>query len=364
MKIIADDNIPFLRGRLEEVAEVVYVDQFGFTPEVVRDADAVVIRTRTRCDEALLGGSKVRLVATATIGMDQIDLPWCAAAGIKVSNAPGCNAPGVAQYVWSALLRMGFDPKRDTLGIVGCGNVGSVVFDWGRQLGVKMLVSDPPKEEAMTAKETGTTQKGGDISNSNHGEVNSKGGNIDSWQGVVEYVPLDELLRRSDAVTLHTPLTRDGKYPSYHLIGEKELELIGDGKILVNAARGPVVDFAALRPHVLSGRIRTVIDTWEGEPKVDEEILAAVDFGTFHIAGYSRQGKERATRMAIEAVEREFGVTVDKNGLEPVYTGTPGITDEMIIGSYDPTVDSEALKKAPAEFDRLRRDYCYRDEPR
>ena len=173
MKIIADDNIPFLRGRLEEVAEVVYVDQFGFTPEVVRDADAVVIRTRTRCDEALLGGSKVRLVATATIGMDQIDLPWCAAAGIKVSNAPGCNAPGVAQYVWSALLRMGFDPKRDTLGIVGCGNVGSVVFDWGRQLGVKMLVSDPPKEEAMTAKETGTTQKGGDISNSNHGEVHS-----------------------------------------------------------------------------------------------------------------------------------------------------------------------------------------------
>lgn len=332
MKIIADDNIPFLKGRLEEVAEVVYVDQFGFTPEVVRDADAVVIRTRTRCDEALLGDSKVRLVATATIGMDQIDLPWCAAAGIKVNNAPGCNAPGVAQYVWSALLRMGFDPKRDTLGIVGCGNVGSVVFDWGRQLGVKTLVSDPPKEEAM--------------------------------QGEVEYVPLDELLRRSDAVTLHTPLTRDGKYPTYHLIGEKELELIGDGKILVNAARGPVVDFAALRPHVLSGRIRTVIDTWEGEPTVDEEILAAVDFGTFHIAGYSRQGKERATRMAIEAVEREFGVTVDKSGLEPVYTGTPGIKAEMITASYDPTVDSEALKKAPAEFDRLRRDYCYRDEPR
>lgn len=331
MKIIADDNIPYLKGRLEAVAEVVYVDQFGFTPELVRDADAVVIRTRTRCDKALLGESSVRLVATATIGMDQIDVPWCTANGISVHNAPGCNAPGVAQYVWSALFRLGFDPSKDTLGIVGCGNVGSVVFDWGRQMSVRMLVNDPPKEE--------------------------------NAQGGPEYVPLDELLRRSDAVTLHTPLTRDGKYPTYHLIGEKELQLIGDGKIFVNAARGPVVDFTALKPHVMSHRIRSVIDTWEGEPKVDEEILAAADFGTFHIAGYSRQGKERATRMAIEAVEQEFGVAVDKSGLEPVYTGTPGITPQMIIDSYDPTIDSNALKNAPAEFDKLRRNYNFRNEP-
>jgi len=331
MKIIADDNIPFLKGRLEAVADVVYVDQFGFTPGLVSDADAVVIRTRTRCDESLLGGSRVRLVATATIGMDQIDRAWCTSNGINVCNAPGCNAPGVAQYVWSSLLRMGFDPTKDTLGIVGCGNVGSVVRDWGLQMGVRMLVNDPPKEE--------------------------------SAPGTLEYVPLDVLLRRSDAVTLHTPLTHDGKYPTHHLIGERELQLIGDGKIFVNAARGPVVDFKALKPHVLSGRIRSVIDTWEGEPKVDEEILAAVEYGTFHIAGYSRQGKERATRMAIEAVEREFGVTVDKSGLEPAYTGTPDITPEKIIDSYDPKVDSDALKNAPAEFDRLRREYNFRDEP-
>lgn len=333
MKIIADDNIPFLKGRLEAVAEVVYVDQFGFTPELVKDADAVMIRTRTRCDEVLLGGSRVRLVATATIGMDQIDRAWCAANGINVCNAPGCNAPGVAQYVWSSLFRLGFDPAKDTLGIVGCGNVGSVVYDWGRQMGVRMLVNDPPKEE--------------------------RGEGI----GEYGYVSLEELLRRSDAVTLHTPLTRDGKHPTYHLIGDMELRLIEDGKIFVNAARGAVVDFKALKPHVQTHRIRSVIDTWEGEPKVDEEILAAVDFGTFHIAGYSRQGKERATRMAIEAVEREFRVTIDKSGLEPKYTGTPGITPEEIIGSYDPTVDSEALKKAPAEFDRLRREYNFRDEP-
>ena len=112
MKIIADNNIPFLKGRLEPFAEVVYTDQWGFTPELVKDADCLLIRTRTRCDSKLLEGSNVRLIATATIGMDQIDTTWCASAGITVRNAPGCNAPGVAQYVWSALLRKGFDPKR------------------------------------------------------------------------------------------------------------------------------------------------------------------------------------------------------------------------------------------------------------
>lgn len=329
MKIIADNNIPFLRGRLEPVAEVVYVDQAGFTPAIVKDADALLIRTRTRCDEALLDGSAVRLVATATIGMDQIDLDWCAAAGITVRNAPGCNAPGVAQYVWASLLRLGFDPQRHTLGLVGCGNVGSIVRDWGLRLGARVLVSDPPKEE--------------------RGEAG-------------EYVALNELLRHSDAVTLHTPLTRAGSHPTFHLIGERELSLIGDGKILVNAARGPVVDFAALRPHVLSGRLRAVIDTWEGEPKVDRDLLDAVEYGTFHIAGYSLQGKQRATRMVLEAVEDTFGVSIDKSGLAPAYTEPESLTAELITDSYDPAGDTAALRDAPEAFDTLRAAYHYRPE--
>lgn len=324
MKIVADDNIPYLKGRLEGVADVVYVDQFGFTPEVVKDADALMIRTRTRCDERLLGESSVRLVATATIGMDQIDTDWCANHGIRVENAPGCNAPGVAQWVWASLLRMGFDPRRDTLGLVGCGNVGSVVLDWGRRLGARILVSDPPKG--------------------------------------IEDAPLEQIVAESDAVTLHTPLTREGEHATYHLIGEHELARLRDGKILVNAARGPVVDFAALKPHVTGGRIRAAIDTWEGEPSVDKELLDSVEYGTFHIAGYSRQGKERATRMALEAIERTFGVNVDKSGLEPAYTGTQGLTAERIVNSYDPAVDTAALRSAPDDFDTLRRNYHYREE--
>ena len=332
MKIVADDNIPFLKGRLENSAEnieVVYVDQWGFTPELVKDADALIIRTRTLCNEALLGGSKVRLVATATIGTDQIDLPWCAQNGIAIRNAPGCNAPGVAQYVWSCLLRMGFDPSHDILGIIGCGNVGSIVREWGRALGAKILISDPPKEEAGICG---------------------------------EYVPLEELLERSDAITLHTPLTKTGRHATHHLIGGRELSLIRDGKILVNAARGPVIDFNALKPHVTNGRIRAAIDTWENEPTLDEELLEAVEYGTFHIAGYSRQGKERATRMALEAVAEVLGIEADLSGLEGAYTGTPGLSPEKITTSYDPATDTAALREEPKEFDRLRRDYRYREE--
>lgn len=335
MKIIADENIPFLRGRLEAMrpggAEVTYVDQFGFTPGLVRDADAVVIRTRTRCDASLLEGSSVRLVATATIGMDQIDLGWCAGRGIEVRNAPGCNAPGVAQYVWASLLRSGFDPARHTLGIVGCGNVGSVVREWGESLGCRMLMSDPPRQEAGIPG---------------------------------EYTPLDRLLAESDAVTLHTPLTLAGPHATRHLIGERELALMRDGAILVNAARGPVVDFEALRPEVTGGRLRAIIDTWEGEPRVDRAILDAALYATFHIAGYSLQGKQRATRMAIEAVERAFGVEVDKSGLEQAYAGLPGVTAADIMASYDPAADTAALRAAPDDFDRLRHDYEYRRETR
>lgn len=329
MKFIVDDNIPFIKGRLEPHAEVVYTDQFGFTPDLVRDADAVIIRTRTRCNEQLLGGSSVRLVATATIGTDQIDIPWCLANGIAVENSPGCNAPGVAQYVWSALLREGFEPGRHRLGIVGCGNVGSIVRQWAGRLGAEVLVSDPFKEA----------------------------------EGVENpYASLERIMSECDAVTLHTPLTRDGEHPTFHLIGEREISLMRPGALLINAARGPVADGNAIKKALQKGRIRAVIDTWEGEPAIDKELLPLTDFGTFHIAGYSCEGKQRATRMVLESVERHFGIEVDKSGLAGRYSEPEGLCARMILDSYDPGVDSRALKGAPDSFDTLRREYDFRHE--
>lgn len=311
------------------MADVEYVDQNAFTPELVRDADALLIRTRTRCDRNLLENSTVKLVATATIGMDQIDMPWCRKAGITVRNSPGCNAPAVAQYVWSSLLRLGFTPGKHRLGLVGSGNVGGIVAYWGRLMGVEVLVSDPPRQRF----------------------------------GIEDnYYPLEKIMKECDAVTLHTPLTRDGEYATFHLIGEKELEAMRPGAILVNAARGPVVDFRALEKILESGRIRAVIDTWEGEPVVNPRVLEHSDIATFHIAGYSRQGKERATRMVLEAVENRFGVSVDKSGLEGAYVPPFSIDAETIVGSYDPFADDAALRGNPGEFETLRHDYRYREE--
>lgn len=331
MKIIIDNKIPFIAGRLEGVAEVVYAAPGGFTPALVADADALIVRTRTACAAPLLEGSRVKLVATATIGTDHIDIPWCGKAGIAVENAAGCNAPGVAQYVWSSLLRGGFKPQRDTLGVVGKGHIGSIVAHWGRLLGARVIVCDPPRERAGLADE--------------------------------DYAELSTLLRESDAVTLHTPLTRGGADNTFHLIGERELGLMRPGSILVNASRGPVADNAAWSAAVKEGRVRAVADVWEGEPLMDPALLSGAFVATPHIAGYSRQGKERATRMALEAVERHFGVSVDKSGLEGDYMAPEAVTAQAILDSYDPLADTAALRGAPERFEELRGDYTYRDEP-
>ena len=324
-----DDNIPYIQGRLEEVADVEYLDQFGFTPETIKGADAMIIRTRTLCNSELLENSDVKSIATATIGTDQIDIPWCNEHGIKISNAPGCNAPGVAQYVWSSLLRIGFNPSKHKLGVVGCGNVGSIVADWGRKLGAEVWISDPPRQDSGQQE---------------------------------DYHPLEEIMSECDAISLHTPLIKSGKYPTRHLIGERELALMKDGAVLVNAARGAVVDNNALLRKVKEGGIRTIIDTWEDEPALNDELLKLVDIGTFHIAGYSNEGKQRATRMVLEAMEKEFGFKVDKSDLAPEYRPWATIEAEGIIESYDPYVDSKALKNSPKDFDQLRRNYNYRPE--
>lgn len=331
MKIIVDNKIPFIAGRLEPLGEVVYTDPFAFTPELVKDADVLIIRTRTHCNEALLDGSTVKLVATATIGTDQIDIPWCESHGITVENAAGCNAPGVAQYVWSSLLRNGFDPSRHTLGVVGKGNIGSIVADWGRRLGAKVIVSDPPRKEAGYTDE--------------------------------DYLSLEEVLTQADAVTLHTPLTKEGEHPTYHLISTPQLQLMMPGAVLVNAARGGVVDNPAWVEWLDEGRGKGIVDVWEGEPDINKELLSKAIITTPHIAGYSREGKERATRMVLEAVERKYGVTLDKSGLEGAYVAPEGAIDPTAITeSYNPATDTERLRSHPENFEQLRSDYDYRRE--
>lgn len=338
IKIVADKNIPYLEGRIEN-AELKKVPAAAISAEAVREADALIVRTRTECGALLLAGSKVRVVATATIGMDHIDESWCESHGITVRNAPGCNAPGVALYVWSSLLRSGFKPSKDTLGVVGYGHVGSIVAQWGRRLGARVLVNDPPREEAGYEDE--------------------------------EYEPLEKVLKESDAITLHVPLTKATQhheegisgsggngYPTYHLIGEREVGQMKEGAVLVNAARGEVIDTAAAVNGIKNGKIgKAVIDTWEGEPAIDKELLRLADVATPHIAGYSVEGKQRATRMALEAVGEVLGVPVDVSGLASPYCEPEEITSEKIIRAYNPGEMTQALKSQPTSFEQLRNGY-------
>ena len=331
LNIIADNKIPFLNGRLESVANVTYAAPESFDRDLVKNADALIIRTRTRCDASLLEGSSVKLVATATIGTDHIDLEWCRNNNIEILNAAGCNAPGVAQYVWSSLLRNGFDPKEDPLGVIGYGNVGSIVADWGKKLGCRILVCDPPRKK--------------------------------SGMKDVDYLNLDQVLHEADAVTLHTPLTTTGEDATFHMIDAKHLDMLKRGAILINAARGGVVDNEAWKNHLKEGRTKAFIDTWEWEPEIDRELLKLATIATPHIAGYSFEGKQRATRMALEAVEQYFGIHTDKSGLEGIYHTPSGIATEIICASYNPFSDTNALRANPDRFEQLRGDYNYRNEP-
>ena len=194
MKIVCDNKIPFLRGALEPYAEVVYLPGAETTPEVVKDADAVVTRTRTRCDASLLEGSRVRAIATATIGFDHIDTTWCEAHGIAWSNAPGCNSWSVKQYISSVLAvlaqRHGLKLDTLTLGVVGVGNVGSKVAEVGRAYGMRVLLNDPPRARA---------------------------------EGPEAFTDLDTLLAESDIVTVHVPLTRGGEDATWHLFDAARL---------------------------------------------------------------------------------------------------------------------------------------------
>ena len=348
MKIVCDNKIPFLRGALEPYAEVVYLPGAGTTPEVVKDSDAIVTRTRTRCDASLLAGSSVRAIATATIGFDHIDTAWCEANGIAWSNAPGCNSWSVKQYISSVLAvlaeRHGLQLDTLTLGVVGVGNVGSKVAEVGRAFGMRVLLNDPPRARA---------------------------------EGGEAFTDLDTLLRESDIVTVHVPLTRGGD-ATWHLFDAARLERMRPSQILINSSRGPVVDNAALKDALRKGALKAaVLDVWEGEPDIDIELLGLLDIATPHIAGYSADGKANGTTMSVRYLASKLGlpltewtasgIPAPEQALEFAVDASGRTVQEVLIEAvlhtYDVRRDSDALRAAPGSFERLRGDYWVRREP-
>lgn len=330
--IVIEDRIPFIKGVLEPYADVTYLPSADINAAAMRDADALITRTRTICDASLLDGSRCSLIATATIGTDHIDLDYCRDRGIKVVNAPGCNAPGVGQYVSRALIQLyGAERLKDmTIGIVGVGNVGRIVERWTRGLGMKTLLCDPPRAER---------------------------------EGADGFVDIDFIYRHADVITYHTPLTKTAPHPTYHLFDAASVQKLGRHPLIINAARGGVVDNAVLLSALQSGAVSgAVMDCWEGEPDIDRVLLDRCAIATPHIAGYSREGKIRATVMAVEAVCDHFGFPY------PQWDEKPGpvpesVTPESVVASYDIIADTAALKSAPHDFEALRNTYNFRSEP-
>lgn len=337
MKVVIDANIPFVEKPLRRLGEVELRKGVDITSDTLADAEVLLTRTRTKCNEGLLKDSSVKFIGTATIGTDHIDLNYCRNAGIEVVNAPGCNAPAVAQWVLAAIaltLKPGETFADRTLGVIGAGNVGKILIRWAEGLGMRVLVNDPPLQEA------------GDTS--------------------FEYTSLEELADKCDVITIHTPYTTSGAHATHHLIGEEFLASLKRRPMIMNAARGEVADNEALLHALTSGKISEVaIDCWEGEPNINRELLERALVATPHIAGYSREGKIRASQMVLTALSEYLGgefatapLIADGDLPQPV---PERITPEMI--NYDILADTAMLKANPERFEDLRNTYNLRPEP-
>lgn len=378
LRLVIDDKIPFIREAAARLGECIFLPGAAITADDVREADVLITRTRTQVNRALLEGSKVQLVVTATIGHDHIDKAYLAEKGIAWHNCPGCNARSVAQYVRNSLwiaaaegcfganrpttdknldnlphstahnvaYSKAFDPTSAsfcatlrglTVGIVGVGHVGTAVAEILAAEGCRLLRCDPPKGEPHT---------------------------------------LADLAREADVISLHTPLTFEGEHATFHLADRAFFESLQRCRVFINAARGECTDTAAVEWALSEGKIRAaVIDTWENEPHISASLLRAALIATPHVAGYSADGKANGTRMSLEAVARHFGLDAHFDIPAPAlpaefsYGALPTTLSHRLperalaqLRLYNPLTDTERLRAAPEDFEQQRGNYPLRRE--
>ena len=315
-QVIIDKGIPFLEGVFPPEIEVLHLSPEDITPESVRYADALFVRTRTQINKELLHGSKVRFVATATIGFDHIDQDYCREAGIHWVSCPGCNAQAVCDYVEEAISSIKSGENALTIGIVGYGHVGKLVAQMAQRRGYQVLLSDPPLGIGMS---------------------------------------LEQLAPLCNVLTFHTPLTHDGEHPTYHLCDETILRLCKPNTLLINAARGGVIDEQALLSQLLTlnSQLSTAIDCWENEPNINQDLLKHVELASFHIAGYSIQGKMNASEMCLRAFCEFFSLPILSINKKAV--PLQGDSEKGWLLRI-----TEQLKATPEHFEQLRKQYKLR----
>jgi erythronate-4-phosphate dehydrogenase len=347
VKIVVDKKIPFIQGVLEKYADVVYLEGREISRSDLLNADALIVRTRTKCNKELLEGTSVRFIASATIGFDHIDTAFCESTKIVWTNAAGCNSSSVQQYIAGALVflseKLNFTLEEKTVGIVGVGNVGSKVAKLCQSIGMKVLLNDPPRERK---------------------------------EGSAGFVSLDTIMEKSDIITLHVPLNRDGNDNTFHIGDESFFSRLRKDQILINSSRGEVVDTGALKSCRRKGMLAAcLLDVWEHEPEIDRELLGLVDIGTPHIAGYSADGKANGTSMSVQALSRFFGL--DLNAWVPDTVPPPeqpiieldctrldrqAVFVRLVQHTYDILTDDRRLRESPQTFEKQRGEYPLRRE--
>ncbi|NCC53019.1 MAG: 4-phosphoerythronate dehydrogenase [Spartobacteria bacterium] len=354
MKIVCASSVLFGGEAFASLGEVSVVPEQQISPAIVSCADALVTRSKTHICEHLLTGSRVRFAGTATAGMDHMDLPYLQKAGIATVSAPGCNATSVAEYVIVALVYLaehyGLTLAGMTLGVIGVGQIGSRLARMAEVLGLEVLRNDPPLAAASNDP---------------------------------QYRPLEEVLQHADILTFHVPLAHEGPHPTWHMADCKFFARVKPGCIIINASRGEVIDSDSLALVIERGVVRhVVLDVWEHEPRFNHELLAHIDIGTPHIAGYSTDGKLAGTLQVYHEACHFFEV-------EPCWTppalpppahpeirlDARGKRDEESLWEltrqvYDITADDRRLREVVSDdpvargagFVRLRRDYPVRRE--
>ena len=340
MRIVVDEKIQYLCEALEQMGHTVEaLPGCAISNSDLLTADALFVRTRTLCNAALLDNTAVRFIGTATIGHDHIDKEYCRQKGIVWTNAPGCNADAVLQYVQSAIYCWARSNSIEnlqglTLGIVGVGQIGSRVERWARKAGLTVLLNDPPR----------------------------------AARGEEDFVALEKIAQECDIITFHTTLNKSGDYPSYHLADTAFMDNLRKCKLLINASRGPVVDNSALLNAIDNKRIAAVaLDVWENEPLLNPRLLEKAYIATPHIAGYSAEGKMNASRMMVEAFAAFCNY---KEALPIMRLPAPPHRDisadsqpDAFLTIYNPMDDTRLLKTSPHKFEELRNNYNLRREP-
>ncbi|MFV0522246.1 MAG: 4-phosphoerythronate dehydrogenase [Mangrovibacterium sp.] len=347
MKIVIDNKIPYIKGVLEPFAKVLYCNGADIDNQLIKDADAIVIRTRTQCNSKLLESTSVKLIVTATIGFDHIDTDYCRKSHIKWVNAPGCNSSSVEQYVAAALVHIATKQKLKlsqlTIGIIGVGNVGSKIARIAKLLSMKVLLNDPPRARK---------------------------------EGNDNFVSLEEIKQKSDIISLHVPLNKTGIDANFHLINEPFIHECTRHPFIINTCRGEVTDSIALINGMKTNRLQgLIIDCWENEPNINDELLELATIATPHIAGYSKDGKANGTSHSIQALSAffNFGINnwkcinieepktneINLNGKDKT---TQEIVTEAILATYKIDEDSKLLQCNKSQFENLRGSYPVRRE--